>query len=211
MTRTQTSARDRVLQTAAALFAERGFHGTSVRDIADACGMRPSSLYNHVSDKNDMLLHIVGRYLDALDRVLPDEAGGPGDGGTRLAAMIRASLGVAGMYPDEFLTLSNSWTYIRRTPELTAVVARRDAGRALWADVLAAGIADGSLRGGLDPGEVLRVVFSALHGSLDRRFDAPDASAAPSAEAGTDTASAASPSGAETLVTLLLDGLRPRG
>ncbi|WTW92306.1 TetR/AcrR family transcriptional regulator [Streptomycetaceae bacterium NBC_01309] len=210
MTRTQTAARDRVLRTAAALFAERGFHGTSVRDIAVACGMRPSSLYNHVSDKNDMLLDIVGRYLDALDLVLPGEAARPGDGGSRLAGMIRASLGVARMHPDEFLTLSNSWTHIRRTPELAAIVARRDAGRALWADVLAAGIADGSLRGGLDPGEVLRVVFSALHGSLDRRFDAPDASAAPSAEAGTGVP-ADGPSGADTLVTLLLDGLRPRG
>ncbi|MCF2531811.1 hypothetical protein LZ495_31975 [Yinghuangia sp. KLBMP8922] len=111
--------------------------------------------------------------------------------------MIRASLAAARAHPDEFLTLSNSWTHIRRAPELAGIVVRRDAGRALWADALAAGVADGSLRAGLDPGEVLRIIFSALHGSLDHRFDVPEAAAAPAGSA-------------DTLVALLLDGLRPR-
>jgi AcrR family transcriptional regulator len=189
--------RERVLGVAAALFAERGFHGTSVRDIAVACGVRPSSLYNHVADKNDMLVELVTRYFDALDVALARAAGAPGDGASRLAAMIRASLGVAREFPYEFLTLSNSWTYIRRTPELGVLVRRRDADRELWARVLAAGGADGTLRPGLDPDAALRIVFSAIHGSLDSRFDG----VAPPPD---------DPVGADTAVTLLLDGLRAR-
>jgi AcrR family transcriptional regulator len=188
--------RAHVLGVAAKLFAERGFHGASMRDIANACGVRASSLYNHASDKNDLLVALVTRYLDAADRALARAARTPGDGATRLAAMTRASLRVARGHAEEFLTLSNSWTHIRRTPELAGLVARSEADRETWAKVLAAGAADGSLRADLPADTVLRIIFSVIHGSLDNRYDAV---APPPDE-----------TGAETAIALLLDGLRPR-
>jgi len=47
--------RQQILDTAATLFAERGFHGVSVHDIGGACGISGPALYKHFAGKNDIL------------------------------------------------------------------------------------------------------------------------------------------------------------
>lgn len=49
------SRRDQILQTAAGLFAERGFHGVSVNDIGEACGISGPAIYKHFAGKDDLL------------------------------------------------------------------------------------------------------------------------------------------------------------
>lgn len=49
------SRREQILQTAAGLFAERGFHGVSVNDIGEACGISGPALYKHFAGKDDLL------------------------------------------------------------------------------------------------------------------------------------------------------------
>lgn len=48
-----------VLDTALTLFAERGYHGTALSQIADALEIRTPSLYNHMRSKQDLLVTIV--------------------------------------------------------------------------------------------------------------------------------------------------------
>jgi AcrR family transcriptional regulator len=75
----QAEASDRVLQilaAAARLFASKGFEGTSMRDIAVACGISKSLLYHHFSNKDEIYSRVaVGStlelYLFVRDRV-PD-------------------------------------------------------------------------------------------------------------------------------------------
>lgn len=62
------SARD-VRQAALGLFAERGYRGTTMNEIADAIGIRAPSLYNHVSSKQQVLREIME---DTMDRLLAD-------------------------------------------------------------------------------------------------------------------------------------------
>ncbi len=47
--------RQQILDIAAALFAERGFHGVSVHDIGSACGISGPALYKHFTSKDDIL------------------------------------------------------------------------------------------------------------------------------------------------------------
>ncbi|MCW2830034.1 MAG: TetR family transcriptional regulator [Aeromicrobium sp.] len=49
------SRREQVLDTAATLFADRGFHGVSVHDIGAACGISGPALYKHFAGKDDIL------------------------------------------------------------------------------------------------------------------------------------------------------------
>lgn len=49
------TARDEILDAAAELFTTRGFASTSTRSIADAVGIRQSSLYHHFKTKDDIL------------------------------------------------------------------------------------------------------------------------------------------------------------
>ncbi len=50
-----TTRREQILETAAMLFAERGFHGVSMHDIGGACGISGPALYKHVAGKDDLL------------------------------------------------------------------------------------------------------------------------------------------------------------
>ncbi len=50
-----SSRPQQILDTAARLFAERGFHGVSVHDIGAACGISGPALYKHFASKDDIL------------------------------------------------------------------------------------------------------------------------------------------------------------
>ncbi|WP_040690238.1 TetR/AcrR family transcriptional regulator [Nocardia vinacea] len=58
-----------VRQAALTLFAERGYHGTSLKDVAESLGLRTPSLYAHIESKQSLLLDIV---METLDRVVED-------------------------------------------------------------------------------------------------------------------------------------------
>jgi AcrR family transcriptional regulator len=58
--------RQAILDAAAGLFARRGFHAASMREIAAAAGMLPGSLYYHFPSKDDLLLAV---YEEGVDRI----------------------------------------------------------------------------------------------------------------------------------------------
>lgn len=77
-----------VLDAALTLFAERGYHGTALSQIAEVLGIRTPSLYNHMRAKQDLLRAIVDEttatVLDDFHRVTVD-----GDWETRLREATR--------------------------------------------------------------------------------------------------------------------------
>src|SRR3970040_1616717 len=48
------------------IFSQKGFHGTSMADIAEAVNLQKASLYYHVSSKQEILLAVLDRALDLL-------------------------------------------------------------------------------------------------------------------------------------------------
>jgi len=55
---------EEVLMVAESLFAQRGYEATSVRDIAEALGLRAGSLYAHIESKDDLLHQILSLAAD---------------------------------------------------------------------------------------------------------------------------------------------------
>ncbi|WP_433038029.1 TetR family transcriptional regulator [Actinomycetospora sp. CA-053990] len=53
--------REVVLDAALTLFAQRGYHGTALSEIAEALQVRTPSLYNHMDSKHELLRTIVDR------------------------------------------------------------------------------------------------------------------------------------------------------
>jgi AcrR family transcriptional regulator len=60
------SRRAEILETAAAVFAQSGVR-TSLKDVADACGILPGSLYHHFESKDAIVVELVARYEDEID------------------------------------------------------------------------------------------------------------------------------------------------
>lgn len=75
------SRREALLDAAAAMFAAKGYDGTSIRDIAGAVGMLPGSLYYHFKSKEDLLIAVyrkgVARFEAAIDEALGNTGGDP--------------------------------------------------------------------------------------------------------------------------------------
>ncbi|MEO5898629.1 MAG: TetR/AcrR family transcriptional regulator [Ilumatobacteraceae bacterium] len=63
-------ARAAIVDVAAHLFGEKGYHGTSVRDISNEVGILAGSLYSHISSKQELLAEILRRYSTRARAVL---------------------------------------------------------------------------------------------------------------------------------------------
>lgn len=58
--------RDDILEAAAQVFRQKGFHGASMADIAEAVNLQKASLYHHVSSKQEILFELLDRALELL-------------------------------------------------------------------------------------------------------------------------------------------------
>lgn len=107
--RTGTDTRERILEAAAALFAKRGYHGTSTRDIAQEVGIRQPSLFHHFDSKQAIIAKLLDRDLGpALDRIRCFRATSAGPAArlyayllTDAAALIELPFDARGLYTDE--------------------------------------------------------------------------------------------------------------
>jgi AcrR family transcriptional regulator len=55
-----------IIQAAAQIFRQKGYHGTSMQDIADAVQLQKASLYHHISGKQEILVSILDHALDLM-------------------------------------------------------------------------------------------------------------------------------------------------
>lgn len=62
--------RERILQEAASLFAERGYDGISIREIAAACQITNAALYYHFTDKERLLIEILESGLESYHQLI---------------------------------------------------------------------------------------------------------------------------------------------
>ena len=56
-----------ILETAARLICEKGYEGTSIQDIADACSLTKAGLYHHIHSKEHLLLEIQNYGMDVFE------------------------------------------------------------------------------------------------------------------------------------------------
>ncbi len=96
-----TPARRTLYATALRLFADRGFHAVSVRDITDALGQQPGALYAHASSKQELLADLVGiGVADHRDRIRGAVLDAGADPVAQLRALVRAHVFSHLSYPD---------------------------------------------------------------------------------------------------------------
>ena len=58
--------RDDILEAAASIFSQKGYHAASMQDIAQAVKLQKASLYHHVNSKQEILLALLDKALDLL-------------------------------------------------------------------------------------------------------------------------------------------------
>lgn len=134
-----------IIQAAAQIFRQKGYHGTSMQDIADAVQLQKASLYHHVTGKQDILVAILDQALELLisDMQIVTASKKTPQDKIRLAMLtyvkrLTQDLDLATVLLIEHRNLDY---------ELRAVhVDRRDRFEALWREIVQEGIDLGTFR-----------------------------------------------------------------
>jgi len=147
---------------ATALFRERGYAATSVREIARALDLRGASLYAHVASKEDVLWSIVDRTAARFEDAAAAAARAEGSAAGRLTGLVRGHVGVIMEDPGAAVVFVHEWRQLngRRRAE---VLARRDRYEARVRDLIRAGVDSGEFESG-DPVLTATFILSALNG-----------------------------------------------
>ena len=133
----------RLLEVALLTFGERGFHGVSVREIADAVGIRPSSLYAHLASKEALLLELVGMgHEEHLARLRAANVSEPTDVTLRMRALVRAHVRLHAEYPL-LARVANRELHALQPANQEKVRAVREEAQALLLQTIEDGIAAG--------------------------------------------------------------------
>jgi len=90
MASSQAAGRQSILEQAKRLFLAHGYHGVSIRDIVQACGLSNAALYYHFGSKQDLFLEVVKEYADKVARRVQAAAAGGGSCRARLVRMALA-------------------------------------------------------------------------------------------------------------------------
>src|ERR671923_2079004 len=119
-----SARRSELTRQAARLFAERGYHGTSIGDLAEAMGVRKGSLYAHIAGKEDLLYETMRAgaqafhaALDAIpERLAPTE---------KIRLALRSHLGVVSEQLEVATVFVQEWKYLEGERREEIVAERR--------------------------------------------------------------------------------------
>ena len=92
--------RTEILKESQRLFAAKGFDGTSLKDIADAVGIRKPSLLYHFASKEKLRLAVLDQVLERWNEVLPRLLMAAAGGEHRFESVIRETVGFFTADPD---------------------------------------------------------------------------------------------------------------
>jgi AcrR family transcriptional regulator len=103
--------RSELTRQAARLFAEKGYHGTSIGDLAEAMGVQKGSVYAHIESKQDLLYETMregaAAFHAALDAI-PDDL----QATDKIRLALRAHLRVVSEQLDVATVFVREWRYL---------------------------------------------------------------------------------------------------
>lgn len=184
------TTRARIQQEAARLFVASGYHGVSMREVAEAVGVTKPALYHHYADKEALFLAMLNGTLAGLNRLVQLASAQIGLR-SQLETLVHELLATA---PEQRVGLQLASELRHVSPERRA--AFEGEYRRVWMGGLTAlfesAAARGELRRDLPPGALMRAFLALTY---------PLVSGAPSPD----------PQGtARSLLAVFLDGATPR-
>lgn len=170
--------REAITRAARESFAERGYHGSSIRDIAARAGLSLSALYHWHTGKQELLTVLIEESTEEYFRRCDDALRDAGDDpAARLAALVRATVEYRVSRQVESTIAATEWRNLAPADRERLDGLRAAASR-LWADLVADGVARGVFRCE-HPDDARRAVVAACNAIVqwyepDRGLAVPD-------------------------------------
>ena len=156
----------RLLEAAAAGFAEQGYDGTSVAEICRRAEVSKGAFYHHFASKQDLFIELLERWLAELDEGLAGLHTGRTSVPEELVDMTEMIRRVFQVAEDQLPIFLEFWAQAAHDPaiwEATITPYRRY--RAFFAQMVESGVTEGTLRP-VDPDTTARVIVSLAIGLL---------------------------------------------
>lgn len=146
MVKTKKSAkRELILAEAAKLFKDRGYSGTSMRDLAGQVGMEAASMYNHIKSKDELLDTICFRISDTYISQLAEIERTAIPYGEKIKSLVRLHIRLMVEDSAAVSVANHDWKYLPE-PRLTEFKQARKNYEKGFAALIEAGIAAGEFR-----------------------------------------------------------------
>ena len=174
----EQEVRDRILDAAARVFAEKGYHSSTIADVVRESGLSVGAIYTYFSGKDELIRltceDIASRGLDELAaRLAPATTTAE-----RLAIAIRLYVETIDEYdgaPGQ-ISLVQAWAEADREPVVREMlVGRRERLAGAGQLLLRQGVINGELPATLDVDAVTRGILALLDGLMLQRIEAGDA------------------------------------
>ena len=184
-----SARKDELARTAARLFAERGFHGTSMGDLAEAMGVQKASLYSLTGSKQQLLSDAVRTGAGAFHAAL-DDVDGAAHAVERIRQALRGHLRVVADQLDAATVFIREWRYLEGDLRAEFVAERRRY-EERWRELFREGVERGELRTDLESSDAALLVLSAANWTYTWLTPSTDTDAL-----------------ADRFVSILVDGIR---
>ncbi len=106
------SRKTEIITTASRLFKEKGYNAVSMRDIAQAMGIKASSLYNHISGKQEILstliLTVAREFTSGMEQVLSKKLNSV----QKIEKIIEFHIDITVTYSEALAALNNDWMHL---------------------------------------------------------------------------------------------------
>lgn len=156
------ATRDRLLAEATRLFSEKGFNATSMRDLAEALGLQPASLYAHIRSKDELLLEILERAAEDFHGGMNEVLAMPVPADAKFRALCRHHMRIVADNLPSATVHFHEYRYL--PPDLFERIAEiRNRYSAGVAEIIKQGIEEGQFRDDIDLSLAALQVLSVLN------------------------------------------------
>lgn len=149
-----------LLDVAIEEFTKRGYDGTSIEHLSAATGLSKSSLYHHVEGKEHILRLGLERAVTPLLSLLDEPEAREGKAIDRLTYVLRRQIAILA---DQLAAVTLLLRVRGNTETERWALEQRRTFDAFVADLVRAGVAEGDLRGDLDPAVVARLLSGTVN------------------------------------------------
>jgi AcrR family transcriptional regulator len=122
--RKKASKKELITRKASAMFREKGFPGTSMRDLAEVVGLEAASLYNHIQSKSEILQEIIFQIANDCNVHLNSLDDNEATNHKKIESLIRFHVQMMLNRFDDYCVMINEWIHLPE-PYLTTFTTQR--------------------------------------------------------------------------------------
>ncbi|WP_137723373.1 TetR/AcrR family transcriptional regulator [Prescottella subtropica] len=154
--------RRQILERSGEIFAAKGIPSTTVREIAEACGVYSGTLYHYFPSKDAIVTEIIRVYVaelhercsEVVDRRLPPIE--------RLEALVLVAIDTAEHHPHATAIWQVETDYMRTIMDQASLAEKGDFAAALWLQCITEARDTGQLRADVDPATFYQLMRDAV-------------------------------------------------